>query len=384
MCNRRCPRPNIAGMLCIAFWNPSRAFRTIRCCSLPESLHGSKAWFCLGSCWRACRSGWFSSFWNNSRTLVLCSCFTKECGSTEIRKSMFTSFSIVCSWLKSSWLTSGLPDLSSTVVDTIIGEVSLSIRSSRSRVLKIASCKWWRRAWRRCGTTTLLSWKCPWSWWIRSWRRIWQAWNHNRNEISPCCTVPESQFKRDVFLWPLTHSWGNPFSSQNFPSDNIAGVFSKTFSQEYVHFWHTPLPLHASALLLWRLWLSSSGSGSASSWKLLGHSDGSKATGSFGTHGPKSSDDNKNTKRTIHIFPTTDYEHARSTILFDFHANNVTLECLFGSKNSGQRPTHHSESLPQYIVKQIPCQLSSYSKKKSQMPRRCAPVHGWWYPLRRW
>ena len=30
---------------------------------------------------------------------------------------------------------SGLPDLSSTVVDTVTGEMSLSVRSSRSRVL---------------------------------------------------------------------------------------------------------------------------------------------------------------------------------------------------------------------------------------------------------
>ena len=34
-----------------------------------------------------------------------------------------------------AWSTSGLPDLSSTVVDTVTGEMSLSIRSSRSRVL---------------------------------------------------------------------------------------------------------------------------------------------------------------------------------------------------------------------------------------------------------
>ena len=34
-----------------------------------------------------------------------------------------------------AWSTSGLPDLSSTAVDTVTGEMSLSIRSSRSRVL---------------------------------------------------------------------------------------------------------------------------------------------------------------------------------------------------------------------------------------------------------
>ena len=32
------------------------------------------------SCWKACRFGWFSIFWINSRTLVLCACFTTEYG----------------------------------------------------------------------------------------------------------------------------------------------------------------------------------------------------------------------------------------------------------------------------------------------------------------
>ena len=41
----------------------------------------------------------------------------------------------------------------------------------------------------------------------------------------------------------------------------------------------------------------SSGSGSARSWNILGHSDGSTATGSLGPHGPGSSDDNKNIRR---------------------------------------------------------------------------------------
>ena len=34
-----------------------------------------------------------------------------------------------------AWSTTGLTDLSSTVVDTVTGEMSLSIRFSRSRVL---------------------------------------------------------------------------------------------------------------------------------------------------------------------------------------------------------------------------------------------------------
>ena len=30
-------------------------------------------------------------------------------------------------------------------------------------------------------------------------------------------------------FWPFIHSWEYPFSSQSFPSDNTAGVFSRTF-----------------------------------------------------------------------------------------------------------------------------------------------------------
>ena len=70
---------------------------------------GLYAWFCRRSCWRACRSGWFSTFWINSRTLV---CFTTECGSPGIRKSMSASFTIIFSWLILSWSITSLLVLS--------------------------------------------------------------------------------------------------------------------------------------------------------------------------------------------------------------------------------------------------------------------------------
>ena len=82
------------GMLCTAFWDPFDVAHILN-----HFLWFWTKWviglFCRRSCWRACRSGWFSIFWINSRTLVLCSCFTTECGNPGIRKSMFTSFSIV-------------------------------------------------------------------------------------------------------------------------------------------------------------------------------------------------------------------------------------------------------------------------------------------------
>ena len=62
----------------------------------------------------------------------------------------------------------------------------------------------------------------------------------------------------------------------------------------------------------------SSGSGSARSWTLLGHSDGSTATGSLVSHGLGSSDDNRNTRRRLDTFSSSEDEQARSAILLLF------------------------------------------------------------------
>ena len=74
----------------------------------------------------------------------------------------------------------------------------------------------------------------------------------------------------------------------------------------------------------------SSGSGSARSWKFLGHSDGSPAAGS---HGPGSSNDNRNTRRRLEMFsmrevpsyygslrtiPQSDYQVQRSPLKHDW------------------------------------------------------------------
>ena len=62
----------------------------------------------------------------------------------------------------------------------------------------------------------------------------------------------------------------------------------------------------------------SSGSGSARSWNILGHSDGSTATGSLGSHGPGSSDDNRNTRRRLDTFSSPEDEQSRSAVLLRF------------------------------------------------------------------
>ena len=38
VCNRQCLRSSMTSMLCTAFWDPSRAIQTIRCCPHPESF----------------------------------------------------------------------------------------------------------------------------------------------------------------------------------------------------------------------------------------------------------------------------------------------------------------------------------------------------------
>ena len=78
---------------------------------------------CRGSCCRTCRSGWFSIFWINFKTLVLCACFTTECGSPGIRKPgirkyMSASLTIIDSWLL-SWSATELSILSKRFISNV-------------------------------------------------------------------------------------------------------------------------------------------------------------------------------------------------------------------------------------------------------------------------
>ena len=59
----------------------------------------------------------------------------------------------------------------------------------------------------------------------------------------------------------------------------------------------------------------SSGSGSARSRNILGHSDGSAAAGSLWTHGPGLSDVSRNTRRRLDAFSSPEDEHARSGVV---------------------------------------------------------------------
>ena len=103
--------------------------------------------------------------------------------------------------------------------------------------LSITYCRWWRRAWRRCGTMTPMSWRCPWSWRIRSWRRnCWQAWNHNRIEVLRIANYPNPVFYEMWFL-TIDPFVGIPvFIAKLSERQYCWRVFEDFHSQEYIQF----------------------------------------------------------------------------------------------------------------------------------------------------
>ena len=91
----------------------------------------------------------------------------------------------------------------------------------------------------------------------------------------------------------------------------------------------------------------SSSPDSARSWNLLGQSNGSTATGSLGSHGPGSSDDNRNTRRRLGISISPEDEYARSAVRLRFTCEQYHT----GRKN----PTFQSIINPsEFIAKQFP------------------------------
>ena len=151
-------------------------------------------------------------------------------GSSEhngLLRSIVVSFLFVFG-ISLAWISSGCPDLSSTELDTGTGEMSLLVAFSPFSNRQFAYCRWRRWGWGRWWRMTLLFHRCPWSWW-RSRGRTWQVRNHDRNEVLGIARYSNPVFDEICGFWPLIHSKEYPFSSQSFPSDNTAGVFSRTF-----------------------------------------------------------------------------------------------------------------------------------------------------------
>ena len=109
-----------------------------------SGLKGLNDWFCRRSCWRTCRSGWFSIFWINSRTLVSPTLNVSlswaervwELSDTLITSCVITGRSVLscaCSTLKSflssderAWITlvslTGLPGMGPVTGRTVRSE----------------------------------------------------------------------------------------------------------------------------------------------------------------------------------------------------------------------------------------------------------------------
>ena len=134
---------------------------------------------------------------------------------------------------------SPIPNLSSTIVDTVTWEMSLSIRLSRPRAM------------------TPQSWKLPRSWWITSWWRNWQDWNHDRKEVLRVARYPNPIFKWEVVFHRSSIHMNTRFHRKAFRATILLACFrGLSLSRIYPTLWHTLLPLHASPLLHWRLCLS--------------------------------------------------------------------------------------------------------------------------------
>ena len=69
----------------------SSVFPTSRIMSFDSLLKGLNCWRCWRSLWSACRWGWFSIFRIKSWMLAPCDCFTAECGSPGMLKSLSSS-----------------------------------------------------------------------------------------------------------------------------------------------------------------------------------------------------------------------------------------------------------------------------------------------------
>ena len=109
----------------------------------------------------------FSIFWINSWTLVLCACFTTECGSPGIRKFMSASFTIIGSWLM-SWSVTDLSVLLRSISSPTFERFAFM---SRERVWQlsdtlITSCVITSRPFRSCACSTLKS-------YLSSDERVW-------------------------------------------------------------------------------------------------------------------------------------------------------------------------------------------------------------------
>ena len=100
-------------------------------------------------------------------------------------------------------------------------------------------------------------------------------------------------------------------------------------------------------------------SGSARSWPSREQVDGSTAAGS---HGPGSSDDNRNTRRRLDTL-SPKMNNSVVPFYFDSLANNTTKGLQSGSITFGKNPIcQRATNLSKFIAKQVLCQSGLFLK----------------------
>ena len=111
----------------------------------------------------------------------------------------------------------------------------------------------------------------------------------------------------------------------------------------------------------------SSSPDSARSSNVLGQSDGSTATGSLGSHGPGSSDDNRNTRRRLDTFTSPEDEHARSAVLLRFSCEQYHTGITNWINNLWENQTFQSIINPSELLQSRLCVGQTRFRNKSQM-----------------
>ena len=128
----------------------------------------------------------------------------------------------------------------------------------------------------------------------------------------------------------------------------------------------------------------SSGPDSARSSNVLGQSNGSTATGSLGSHGPGSSDDNRNTRRRLDTFTSPEDEHARSAVLLRFPCEQYHTGITNWINNFWENQTFQSIINPSELLQSRFCVGQTRIRNKSQMSGLCGPIKRWWFPSWNW
>ena len=123
--------------------------------------------------------------------------------------------------------------------------------------------------------------------------------------------------------------------------------------------------------------LLSTGSNSPDSarfWNVLGQSNGSPATGSLASHGPGSSDDNRNTRRRRDTFSGPEDEQARRAVLLGFLCEQYQKGITKRINNLWEESNMPAHSKPITIHCKAGSVSARLARNKSQVSGLCGPM----------